>query len=129
MNESELQKQIQLDASKRGARLWRNNSGATFICEHAQTCPHANRQPVRFGLGNDSAKMNAVMKSSDLIGITPVVITADMVGQTVGVFTSIEVKRPGWRWAGTKREIAQNAWIEMVKSLGGIARFVNQIGG
>ncbi len=123
MLESDLQKLIQLDASKSGARLWRNNSGATFICEHSPHCPNAANRPVRFGLGNESAKVNKTMKSSDLIGITPVVVTPGMVGQTVGVFTAVEVKRPGWAFHGTPREIAQQNWINLINSLGGLAKF------
>lgn len=34
---------------------------------------------------------------SDLFGVVSVTITPDMVGQTIGVFTTIEVKRPTGR--------------------------------
>ena len=127
MKESELQKLRQLEASKRGNRLWRNNSGAMFFCEHAKTCPHSSHRPVRFGLGNESAKINRVLKSGDLIGITPTIITPDMIGHTVGIFTSEEIKQPGWKYSGRGREAAQEAWNALVRSLGGIARFVNKL--
>jgi len=75
---------------------------------------------VRYGLGNDSAQVNAKLKSSDLIGITPV--------GGVGVFTSYEIKKPGWRYAGTPREVAQLRWLELVVSLGGIGKFISDVG-
>jgi hypothetical protein len=31
---------------------------------------------------------------SDLVGVTPLTITPDMVGKTIGVFTAVEVKTP-----------------------------------
>lgn len=128
MKEIDLQKLIQFEASMKGARLWRNNSGVAFICEHAKVCPHAANRPVRFGLANESAGVNKILKSSDLIGVTPVIITADMVGQTLGVFTSIEVKRAGWKYTGKGRDLAQKAWIDLVKGMGGIAKFINKLG-
>jgi len=112
--EAQAQQAIRLAAPKHGVTLWRNNSGATQ--------DETGRQ-IRFGLGNDSAKVNKLIKSHDLIGITPVVITLDMVGQTVGVFTSVEVKRPGWVYTGTEREQAQKRWGDLINKLGGKACF------
>ena len=96
-------------------KIWplRNNSGAVVI---------DNRQ-VRFGLGNVSKAFNAVMKSSDLVGVEPVLITPDMVGQTIGRFWARECKPEGWKYTGTEREIAQKAFIDKVNSLGGNAAF------
>ncbi len=115
VSEASIQQQIRLEASRRGARLFRNNNGA---------CRSDDGRQIRYGLGNDSSQVNAVMKSSDLIGITPVTIN----GVQYGIFTSYEVKRPGWRYGGSDREIAQNNWLMLVTSLGGIARFVTDVG-
>lgn len=117
-SEQALQVEIQVEASKRGMRLWRNNSGAVTT---------EDGRHIRFGLGNTSKQLNSQIKSSDLIGITPIIITQEMVGQTVGVFTSIEVKRPGWVYRGQGREVAQQAWIAMVNALGGIGKFVSKL--
>ena len=115
-SESNVQSRVKLIAAAMGAWLMRNNSGA-FADE-------TGRQ-VRFGLGNDSPRINKVFKSSDLIGIRPVVITPDMVGRTVGIFYARECKPEGWRFRGSDREIAQQKWIDMVNRNGGYARFVS----
>lgn len=105
--ESSLQTRIRLEESKRGVRLFRNNSGVAF---------DKSGRPVRFGLGNDSAAQNKIIKSSDLIGID---------GE--GRFVSLEVKRPGWVFGGTVEEIAQRRWIEFINAMGGRAKFVSSL--
>ena len=54
--------------------------------------------------------------SSDLIGLTKVLITPDMVGQTIGVFTAIEVKTP----TGAVRD-NQAHFIKVILKYGGYA--------
>lgn len=119
VSETAVQQHIRLEASKRGARLWRNNNGATM---------DGNDRLIRYGLANDSAAVNKKLKSSDLIGIMPYTVTASDVGRTVGLFASIEVKRPGWKYKGAEREQAQLAWIELIIKLGGVARFATSPG-
>jgi hypothetical protein len=84
---------------------------------------HDGKRMVRYGLANDSAALSKCLKSSDLIGITPHTVSAYDVGRLLGIFTSIEVKRPGWKYRGTEREQAQHAWLQLIISLGGIGRF------
>ena len=115
-SEQDLQSLVAIEVSKRGGRIFRNNVGVHLTDRGV---------PVRYGLANTSKQLNSVLKSSDLIGITPTVITPEMVGTTVGVFTSYEIKKPGWKYTGTDRETAQSAWIQLINSLGGIARFVS----
>ena len=110
MSEAAVQQRVRIAESRNGVRLWRNNVGVLR---------DSRGVPVRFGLCNDSPALNKRLKSADLIGITPVSIG----GQVVGVFTSIEVKRPGWKYTGTGREKAQLAWAQLVVALGGIAKF------
>ena len=114
MLESAVQQTIRLAAGHNGSILWRNNNGA---------CQTADGRQIRYGLGNDSPQMNRRFKSSDLIGITRRIITPEMVGHTVGLFTSVEVKRGGWKYHGGDREAAQSAWLSIINNWGGIGVF------
>lgn len=105
---------VRIEASKLGLRLWRNNVGAL---------QDVNGRHVRFGLANDSAVVNAKIKSADLIGVRPVVVTQTHVGHTIGQFVSREIKTPGWHYTGTPRELAQMHWAELIAGLGGDAAF------
>jgi len=114
MLESEVQASVLLSASKAGWRLFRNNVGVLL---------DSRGIPVRYGLANTSKQLNKSLKSGDLIGIRPVVITPDMVGKTIGQFVSRECKRPGWKFnPNDERDVAQRHWLELINSLGGDAR-------
>ena len=113
-SEAAVQNKVRLAAAERSGRLWRNNVGAGKL---------ENGSFIRWGLCNDSAGVNAIVKSADLIGILPVEITAEHVGETIGQFWSVECKRPGWRYSGTERERAQLHWAESIIALGGKASF------
>lgn len=115
MNESVVQQQVRLALARLGAQVWRNNSGA---------CTDDTGRLIRYGLGNDSAQLNAVIKSSDLVGVVPVTITPEMVGRTIGVFVAVECKRPGWHLTpGDKRGQAQQRFIDLVREVGGLGGF------
>lgn len=111
---------VRLRCSDWGSRLFRNNNGMAYS---------PTGQPIFFGLGNEGRNGNKVMKSSDFIGVTPVTITPEMVGKTVGVFTSIEVKADGFKlkpeYNPKSREHAQDKWNKMVIMNGGIAGFAS----
>lgn len=117
--EARVQSLIRLEASHKGVILWRNNVGATKD-------EYGNH--IRYGLANDSQRMNASIKSSDLVGIRPLEITPQMVGATIGQFVSREVKRGGWQYSGTAREEAQLKWLNLILSLGGDAAFATDVG-
>lgn len=117
--EAKLQAEVRFRASQLGWRLWRNNVGVAYTREGKYTC--------RYGIANDSPGVNSRLKSSDLIGIRPVLITPDHVGQVIGQFASGECKRPGWRYTGTPREVAQLRWIELIIKLGGWASFIDTV--
>lgn len=119
MSESRIQTLIRLEASSKGARLWRNNVGATYTKDGSF---------LRYGLANDSSQLNREIKSADLIGIRPVLITQAMVGTVIGQFISREVKHEGWKYSGSERELAQLRWAELIIDLGGDASFAVGVG-
>jgi hypothetical protein len=91
-------------APRVGARLLRNNSGAF---------KDSTGRWVFYGLG---ATGSTKPGSSDLVGPTTIIITPDMVGLEVAVFTAVECKA-----VGRKPSDAQTAFLAMVRDRGGIA--------
>lgn len=119
-SEAWAQQQVRFRVAHAGGVGWRNNVGAT-----PAKCPDcgAPRQPIRYGLANDSAQLNDKVKSSDLILAIPRVIRSEDVGRTIAQFGSIETKRPGWVYTGKGQEPGQAAWLALIKKLGGFAAF------
>ncbi len=113
-SEAAVQSEIRIEAPKRNVTLFRNNVGVGV---------NPAGVPIRFGLCNDSAKLNRKFKSSDLIGFRPL----DMFGQTVAQFVAIECKREGWVWADTDREVAQLAYLNIVRAAGGVGEFCTSV--
>lgn len=114
LSEAWAQQNTRFDLAKQGAMSWRNNVGALL---------DSRGVPVRFGLANESSAMNEKIKSSDLICAIPRVIGPGDVGRTIAQFGSIECKPPGWEYAGTPHEQAQKAWLVLIESIGGYAKF------
>lgn len=112
--EAYVQSLIRLEAPRVGVRLWRNNVGAL---------KDETGRVVRYGLANESPQLNARLKSSDLIGWRSVTICPEHVGRTIAQFVTRECKGPGWRFAGTDREVAQERWLHLVSVDGGDAAF------
>lgn len=97
--ESNIQNTIRLALSDAGVLSFRNNVGA-----YKTDAGHY----VRYGVGESGG--------SDLICATPVLITPEMVGQTLAVFTAIEVKTQTGK--PTKKQLG---FIEAIKRIGGFA--------
>jgi len=117
--EKEAEKEVLLAAPSLQCRLLRNNNGAVEV----------DGRFIRFGLGNISKRISDMMKSSDYIGVTKVVITQEMVGKTVGVITAIEVKPKGFNifrldFPKQSREFAQLNFLNFIREFGGFAGFV-----
>lgn len=121
-SEARVQQQVRIAVARQGAYSWRNNVGAT-----PAKCPdcQAPRTPVRYGLANDSSRLNQRMKSSDLILAIPRIVTDSMVGTRIAQFGSIECKPAGWQYTGTAREVGQMTWLSLVAAAGGFATFTN----
>jgi hypothetical protein len=115
--EAAVQSAVRLEHARRtSGRLFRNNSGVATA---------ENGAIVRYGLCNESKQINAICKSSDLIGITPVRCAC---GHTYGVFTALEVKAVSWKFRQSdKRAVAQLAFIKLIISKGGIAKFIQSV--
>ncbi len=119
-SETNVQSRVRLEAARLNIRMWRNNVGALI---------DARGVPVRYGLANDSKAVNAVIKSADLIGIRPTLITPDHVGSILGQFVSRECKRSAWRYVpGDERDEAQLRWATLVNACGGDAKIVSDVG-
>lgn len=98
MTETPLLRQLMLHFSTSGVRLFRNQSG-------------------RYRLPDGRWLSSGLcVGSSDLIGWTPVIITQEMVGKSVAVFTAIECK------VGQRDTTTQQArFLAVVKQAGGLA--------
>lgn len=117
--EDAVQQKIRLAAASAGIDCFRNNVGA---------CQDQTGRVIRYGLMNDSPALNQRYKSSDLIGIRPVTITAAMVGQTIGVFTAIECKASDWKYRpNDAHTAAQLRFIDLVRRAGGWAGFARSV--
>ncbi len=119
-DESTVQQEIQIEARYYDCHLMRNNQGS-FKDDTGRV--------VRFGLGNISKQHNDKIKSSDLVGFTKVVITQEMVGKTLAVFTAVECKKEDWdiQKKFDARETAQEVFIKWINNNGGIAFFANHV--
>jgi len=120
--ETLLLKEIQVELSRDDSRLWRNNTGEAWA-GYAIPAPPGLYKPgaivievptrVNFGLA---------VGSGDLIGLRSREITPAMVGQTIAVFASVEIK--SYRGNLTPE---QQAWISFIKRCGGYAGMARTI--
>lgn len=110
MKESDIQNQILIELSKQGTVAFRINAGSFWAGEIM-----SNKDNMLL-MKNPRKVQGAPEGTSDIIGCTPVMVTQSMVGQRVGVFTAIEVKRP----KGNVKSSQLN-FIDVVKRMGGIA--------
>ncbi len=115
-SEAEVQKRIRLEAPRKGVILWRNNVGVLR---------DERGVPIRFGLANDTKRLNESVKSGDLIGWRPIIITPAHVGHRIAQFVSRECKHEGWTYSGTEHEQAQLKWATAVITDGGDACFAS----
>lgn len=116
--ETALQNKIRLELSESDITNWRNNTAMGWAGKMVRGTgkpiyvgPHdvvvRNAYPVKAGLCEGS---------SDIICIKKVLITPDMVGQTIGQFGAVEVKVPR-----AKPTAKQQQFLSVINSLGGLA--------
>ena len=118
--ESTVQQELQIEAKTYDCNLMRNNCGMLKT---------EDGRVVRFGLGNVSKQHQDKIASSDLIGFTRLLITPEMVGHVVAVFTAVECKEEKWNHDKklNKRETAQLNFINWIQMNGGFAGFASHV--
>lgn len=121
--EAHVLSRVRVEAARKNVHLWRNNRGAGKI-----QLEDGTSQWLRWGLANDSKRLNDVLKSSDLIGIRRRMVMPSDVGTVIGQFVARECKRSGWKYTGTPEEVAQFRFIHLVNANGGDAAFTSSEG-
>jgi hypothetical protein len=116
--ETVFMKKMRLLLQRRfNVRLFRNNVGRAWTGESVPVVAGILiKRPYQIAFG-------LAPGSHDVIGVSSVIVTPDMVGKRIGVFTSIETK--GQHARTTE---AQLNWRSMVLSMGGIAGIVRDYG-
>lgn len=117
MAEVDLMRRLQKLASTLGARLFRQNTGMAWVGK-AVRINRPGLYPVKSGdvvIKNARPFHAGFDGMSDLGGWSPVVITPEMVGETIAVYTQVEVKD------GARVTDEQENWIKAVNKAGGRA--------
>lgn len=115
-SEAAVASECRLELNMRGIITMRNNVGVL---------DDKKGRPVRFGLCNETAGMNKVIKSSDDICIIPYVVKPQDVGRKLGVFLGVEHKERSWNFTGEGRETPQANFQRMLANVGAVGVFAN----
>ena len=119
--ETPVLKDIQLALSNRDIRLFRNNQGTAWRGDISKLPDGSllicRPMIVHFGFCEGAG---------DLLGWQSRIITADMVGQRIAQFASVEVKSPTGR-TDKKRQDSQQTWIDLVRGFGGLAGIARSV--
>lgn len=119
-SESEIQQQVRL-LSRGPVRLFRVNVALAWVGSEVIKLKNGdvllkNARAIRFGHEG----------MGDLGGWVSKVVTQDMVGKRVAIYTNLETKKKGHRTKKDRLE-KQLAFIETVKQHGGIAAMVESV--
>lgn len=116
MSEADLMRLLQIRASEMGARLFRQNTGTAWVGNRIERGPRNVRLGNHDVVIRNARPFHAGFKGmADLGGWVPVEISPAMVGETIAVYSQVEVKMNG----RPTRE--QMAWIDAVIRAGGRA--------
>ena len=117
MKEMDILKTVMLNCCRGAVRLFRQNTGTgwvgVIVGRTKDTITLKNPRPLNAGL---------CVGSSDLIGWKSVVITPDMLGKRVAIFTALEVKTEDGRATGAQRNFISN-----IRDCGGISGIVRSV--
>lgn len=120
MKETNIMRQIMVALSKRGFRMFRNNTGKAYVGNSyiriAKSGMHFIEQGDMIIKSPRLFHAGLIKGSSDLIGWKQTEITSDMVGKKIAIFTAVEVKTP----TGKPTDEQLN-FINQIKNNGGIA--------
>lgn len=121
-NEGAIGALVDIDATRKGWRLFRNLVAGVWtgkVAEEYTLKGTHDRKPVHVvELINARFYTSGLFKgSSDKIGWRPVTITPDMVGQVIAQFVSIEVKTLSYPTITPE----QDNWLQEVADAGGYA--------
>lgn len=123
-----VQREIWLELGSKDCRLFRLNTGRAWLSNLGPRGVHRLKdgsvhveaaRSIAMGFARPNG--DPVTGTSDLIGWTPVVVTPEMVGQTLAVFTAVETKRT----SGGRASDDQKDFIRQVVECGGIAGVAN----
>jgi len=120
MKEKTLLSNIQIHLAKLGVHLFRNNVGTGWVSRH--TVRPDRKMSVTVGPGDlilrsaRPLRAGLCVGSSDLIGWTNKIVSEDMVGKQVAIFTAIEAK-----CGAVKTTSEQYSFIQAVNQSGGQA--------
>lgn len=125
MSERNLISRFLIEASKRGARMFRVNTGLGWV-GNAQRFSKQEFVKVLAGdvLVRHARPLHAGLceGGSDTIGWKPVLITQDMVGKTVAIITAVEFK-----YGSTLTTPTQQNFIDAINKDGGRAAVVHSV--
>lgn len=127
MKEADLMRALARAASEQGARLFRQQTGTAWASNRIERTSITRKVTLHPGdiVLRQARPFHAGFEGlSDLGGFVPVIVTAEMIGQTLAVYTQVEVK------AGTVASTAQAKWIDTVQRFGGragVARSVEDL--
>lgn len=117
MSEADVMRSLARLASSLGARLFRQQTGMGWVgkVERWNFMRKVDIYPGDIVIRKARPFHAGFEGLSDLGGWVSVVITPEMVGSTVAVYTQAEIK------AGTQLTTEQRKWIDAVKKAGGRA--------
>lgn len=121
MKESPVLHRVLLSCSSGATRLFRMNVGLAWV---GRVTKIMRAQTVMVGVGDvvirDARPFRVGIEGmSDIVGLTSILVTPEMVGQKIAVYTALECKGDGGRASD-----AQKTFIGMVEDMGGIAGVV-----
>lgn len=109
--------QVMINESKHGIKLFRNHRGKAW-----QGKSHFNKEKKIVIIENPRFfEFGLYPGAGDLIGWKEIIITKEMVGQKVAIFTSEEIKSLNDRMSP-----AQNKWHDIVRMSGGISKIAKE---